>query len=77
MLSDSLRVNLFIIMVSTMVIVGLILGSLRTRSQAQKIGRIRCRRCHYEGPVKSTKQWGLRWELLCPNCGSGDWERMK
>jgi hypothetical protein len=47
------------------------------RKTKRKIGRVRCQRCHYVGPVKMG--WVPFRGLLpvCPECDSPDWEKVQ
>jgi hypothetical protein len=49
----------------------------QARHTKRKLGRIRCRRCRYVGPVKMT--WvPFRGMLpVCPECDSAEWEKVQ
>ncbi len=42
-----------------------------------KVKVIRCRRCDYEGPPNRVYQGSRHVDYSCPDCGSGNWVRIK
>lgn len=47
------------------------------KRQSRKMGNVKCRRCHFIGPIKGVFVPFRGNKLVCRKCGSEEWERIE
>ena len=47
------------------------------KGQSQKMGDVKCKRCHFIGPTKGVFVPFRGNKLVCRECGSEEWEKIE
>jgi len=49
---------------------------INSKKMVENIGKIKCKRCGYQGKPKPYGNIFQKISIVCPDCNSGEWEKL-
>jgi len=56
--------------------IGILLQYIETKKMIERIGKIKCKRCGYQGKPKGLAMLFRKFLIVCPECNSETWEKL-